>query len=102
MGYVSARTNFSYANEKSFANDDGFVSYTTNWNIFHSQFGVNIRQKKSSLRTGLLLSYGTTRSYKPDVNFDTPNESNLLLGNPVEAKAIHVVIGLLLSYIHNL
>ncbi len=102
MGYVSARTNFSYANEKSFANDDGYVSYTTNWDIFHSQLGVNIRQKKSSLRTGLLLSYGTTQTYRPDVNFDTPNESNLLLGNPVDAKATHVVIGLLLSYIHNI
>ena len=102
MGYVSVRTDFSYADEKSFADEDGYVSYTTNWNTYHAQIGANIRRPKFSFRPGLLLSYGSTRTYKPEVNFDTPTESNLLLGNPVEAKANHLVIGLLLSYIHNL
>lgn len=102
MGYVSARTDFSYADEKSFVDETGYVSYTTNWNTYHAQIGANIRRPKFSFRPGLLLSYGTTRTYKPEVNFDTPTESNLLLGNPVDAKATHVVVGLLLSYIHNL
>ncbi|MBD2751967.1 hypothetical protein [Spirosoma validum] len=102
MGYISARTDFSYADEKSFADEDGYISYTTNWNTYHAQLGANIRRPKFSFRPGLLLSYGTNRQYKPEINFDTPNESNLLLGNPVEAKANHLVIGLLLSYIHNL
>ena len=101
-GYVSVRTDFSYADEKSFADEDGYVSYTTNWNTYHAQIGANIRRPKFSFRPGLLLSYGTTNKYKPEVNFDTPNESNLLLGDPVNAKANHIVIGLLLSYIHNL
>ncbi|UFH55033.1 hypothetical protein [Spirosoma sp. KNUC1025] len=101
-GYVSVRTDFSYADEKSFVDDGGYVSYTTNWNTYHAQIGANIRRPKFSFRPGLLLSYGTTSKYKPEVNFDTPNESNLLLGDPVEAKANHLVIGLLLSYIHNL
>ena len=102
QGYVSVRTNFSYADEKSFADEDGYVSYTTNWNIFHAQVGANIRRPKFNFRPGLLLSYGTTSNYKPEINFDTPNESNLLLGNPVNARVNHVVVGLLLSYIHNL
>lgn len=102
MGYVSGRTNFSYANEKAFADEDGHPAYSTNWNLFHSQIGVNVRQKKNSLRAGLLVSYGTTRTYRPEVNFDTPNESNLLLGNPVDASVRHMAVGLLLSYIHNL
>lgn len=102
IGYVSLRTDFSYADEKSFTDDDGYVSYTTNWNTYHAQIGVNIRRPKSSFRPGLLLSYGTTSKFKPEVNFDTPNESNLLLGDPVDAKANHLIVGLLLSYIHNL
>ena len=102
MGYVSFRTDFSYADEKSFVDEDGYVSYTTNWNTYHAQIGANIRRTKFSFRHGLLLSYGSTKSYKPEVNFDTPNESNLLLGDPVAAKANHLIVGLLLSYIHNL
>ena len=102
QGYASVRTNFSYADEKSFADEDGYASYTTNWNIYHAQFGANIIRKKSSIRPGVLLSYGTTNKYRPEVNFDTPNESNQLLGNPVDARVNHVVVGLLLSYIHNL
>lgn len=102
MGYVSVRTDFSYAYEKSGVDDAGYVAYTTNWNTYHAQLGANIRRPKFSFRPGLLLSYGTTNKYKPEVNFDTPNESNVLLGNPVNAKANHFVVGLLLSYIHNL
>ena len=102
QGYASVRTNFSYADEKSFRDDDGYASYTTNWNIYHAQFGANILRKKSSIRPGLLLSYGTTSKYRPEVNFDTPNELNQLLGNPVDTKVNHLVIGFLLSYIHNL
>ena len=102
QGYASVRTNFSYADEKSFADEDGYASYSTNWNIYHAQFGANIIRKKSSIRPGVLLSYGTTSKYRPEVNFDTPNESNQLLGNPVDARVNHVVVGLLLSYIHNL
>jgi hypothetical protein len=101
-GYVSMRTNFSYADEKSFADEDGYVSYTTNWNTWHAQIGANIRRTKFSFRPGLLLSYGSTRAYKPEVNFDTPKDYNFLLGEPVNAKATHLVVGLLLSYIHNL
>ncbi len=102
QGYVSVRTDFSYADQKSFVSDDGHVSYTTNWNIFHAQIGANIRRPKFSFRPGLLLSYGTTKNYSPEVNFDTPNESNFLLGDPISARVNHVVVGFLLAYIHNL
>ena len=102
MGYVALRTDFSYADEKAFVDEDGYVSYTTNWDTYHAQIGANIRRPKFSFRPGLLLSYGTTNTYRSEVNFDTPNESNLLLGNPVAAKATHLVAGFLLSYIHNL
>ena len=102
MGYVSVRTDFSYADEKSFVDDEGYIAYTTNWNTYHAQIGANIRRPKFSFRPGLLLSYGTTNKYRPEVNFDTPNESNLLLGDPVYVKVNHFVVGLLLSYIHNL
>ena len=101
-GYVSVRTDFSYADEKSLIDEEGYAAYTTNWNSYHAQIGATVRRPKFSFRPGLLLSYGTTRSYRPEVNFDTPNESNLLLGNPVAASVNHVVVGLLLSYIHNL
>lgn len=102
QGYVSVRTDFSYADEKSFADDNGYTAYSTNFNLVHAQIGANIRRPKFSFRPGLMLSYGTTRNYKPEVNFDTPNESNFLLGDAVNARANHVVVGFLLSYIHNL
>ncbi|SFD07094.1 hypothetical protein [Spirosoma endophyticum] len=102
IGYISMRTDFSYTDKKSFVDDEGYVAYTTNWNTYHTQIGINIRRPKFSFRPGLLLSYGFTDKYRSEVNFDTPNESNVLLGNPVDAKVNHFVVGLLLSYIHNL
>lgn len=102
QGYVSVRTDFSYARREVDEEEAGYLVYRTNWNLYHGQFGVNIQKDKQSFRAGLLLTYGGDNRYRPEVNFDTPSEPNLLLGNPVDVRVRHVAAGLLLSYIHNL
>ncbi|MFT3935905.1 MAG: hypothetical protein QM726_19910 [Chitinophagaceae bacterium] len=101
-GFLSARTDFSYASDKLFANTDGYKVNTANWNLYHIQFGGNFKKRKFNLRSGLLLSYGSTKKYDQGINFDNPNEGNLLIGDIGKTKATRFSAGIMVAYIHNL
>jgi len=103
MGYLSFHTDFNNISKALYNPDDsGYRSNTGNYNIYHSQVGINVKKRKFNLRTGLLLSYGTTNKYLQTINFDNPNETNFLSGDPGYTKASQFSVGLMLSYIHNL
>jgi hypothetical protein len=102
MGYLSVRTDFSYADKSLFADDNGHGANTTNWGNMHVQFGVNVKKRKFNFRPGLLLTYGHTKKFSQPANFDNPNESNFLQGDMGLTSASHLSVGLLFSYIHNL
>lgn len=102
MGFFSLRTNFTYSDEKLFINPTGFAANTSDWNDYHSQIGINVKKRKFNLRAGLLFTYGKTNDYLQPINFDNPDENNILQGNPVRTKATHFSAGLMLGYIYNL
>ncbi|HLK30375.1 MAG TPA: hypothetical protein VKT28_17465 [Puia sp.] len=101
-GYISARTDFNYADTKLYGDNDGYPSNISDWNDYHFQIGANITKRKFNLRGGLLFTYGTTNKYMQYVNFDNPSELNVLSGVPHTTKASHFIAGFMLSYIHNL
>ncbi len=102
MGFFSLRTDFTYADNDLYTNGSGFTPNVTNWNIYHAQIGINVKKRKFNLRAGLLLSYGRTGKFLQPVNFDNPNEENVLEGNPILTKANSFSAGLMLAYIYNL
>lgn len=102
MGYLSLRTDFTYADPSLYKGDFGNTTNTSVWNNYYMQIGTNVKKRKFNLRTGLLLGYGSSNKYRQDVNYDHPDESNLLLGDPELTKATHFSLGVLFSYIHNL
>lgn len=96
--FLSLQTDRSYA----YSNDpDGFYAYATNFNTYHAQAGGNFKRKKLNLRAGFLLSYGTSPNYIQPVNFSTPNEDNLMLGEAQKVRGTYFSAGFLLAYIHN-
>ena len=99
-GYFGVRTDFTYYSADNLK--DGNQSMISQWDQYHSQIGVNVKRRKFNLRAGLLLTYGHTNKYEQPVNFDNPNEENLLLGDAHATKAGVWSAGLLLSYLHNL
>jgi hypothetical protein len=101
-GYVSGRTDFSYADKNLFADDDGHTVNTAYYNNYHGQIGANLKRRKFNLRMGLLLTYGHTTQYMQPYNFNTPHESNFLNGETVNSPATNFVVGLMFAYIHNL
>ncbi|HMO60962.1 MAG TPA: hypothetical protein PKC39_06160 [Ferruginibacter sp.] len=101
-GYCSIRTDFNYGGSQQFQNDDGFIGVTAAWNQYHLNLGANFRKRNFNLRAALLLSYGTTSNYKQRMNFDNPNEDNLLIGDLGITSARRMNTGLMLTYIHNL
>jgi hypothetical protein len=102
MGFFSLRTNFTYADEGLYTNSSGFTANSSAWNDYHSQIGINVKKRKFNFRAGLVFTYGTTNKYLQPINFDNPNEDNILQGNPVLTKATHFSAGLMLGYIYNL
>ena len=102
-GFISFRTDFSYSNSKydNSVYSPQFVAYISSWNQYHCQLGANFKKRKFNLRAGLLFTYGFTNNTSQSVNFDNPNEGNLLLGDVGPTKANHFTAGLSLSYIHN-
>lgn len=100
--FFSLRTDFTYADPKLFKDSDGYRSNISSWNIYHCQLGVNAKRKKFNLRTGLLISYGRSGKVPQGMNYDSPNESNLLLGEIGKTKGGMFSAGLMVSYIHNL
>ncbi len=101
-GFISLRTDFNYADKSLYGDNKSYIPNTANWNLYHCQLGVNMKQKKYNMRVGTLLSYGSTKHYLQQVNYDDPNESNFLLGTPGETKASRFSIGLMVSIVHNL
>lgn len=101
-GYISLRTDFCYADEDLFTDDRGFKVNTTQWNNYHLQTGVNMRKKRFNLRSGLILTHGRTSNFQQPINFEDPNEANLLQGTVGNTEAKHLTVGLLVSYILNL
>lgn len=100
--YCAVRSDMSYADRNVYTSLTGFEPYTGYWDNYHLTLGANFKQKKFNFRTGFLLAYGRTSTFPQDVNFDQPNEDNLLQGYPVNTKAHRFSAGFMLSYIHNL
>jgi hypothetical protein len=100
-GYLSLRSDFTWADDKKFSDEEGYIVNVSNFNNYHLQLGVNIRTKKNNLRVGLLAGYGRSKDYVQAINFDDPKESNLLIGEPGSTKATHFNIGVLIAYLYN-
>lgn len=100
--YGSLRTDFTYAKDSLYRDDDGFRVYTSSWNNYHLQFGANMTKRKFSIRSGCMITYGGRSHYRQEINFDQPNEANLLQGTLGTTRARHWLVGVLISYIHNL
>lgn len=98
-GYCSFRTDFNYADRKD---TDGFSPNTSTWDNYYCQLGVNVKRAKYNLRTGILLGYGHTSSYRQPINFDDPKESNLLSGTIGTVPATRITAALMIAFIHNL
>jgi len=100
--YCALRSDMSYADLREFKSLSGYEAFTAHWNNYHLALGANFKRQKFNFRTGFLLAYGRSGAYPQDVNFDHPDENNLLLGNPVTTVAHRFSAGFMLSYIHNL
>lgn len=102
-GFVSFRTDFNYSRPSLYKDEGaGYTANTGDWDLYHMQLGANFKKRKFNLRVGLLLAYGHTTKYPQVVNFDNPNEENVLNGDPHPTKATQLTAGLMFSYIHNL
>ena len=101
-GYCSVRTDFNYASDSLYADTDGYKVNTAAWNLYHAQLGANFKKRKFNLRAGMLLTYGSTKKYEQGINYDNPNEGNLLIGDLGKTKATRFAVGIMLAYIHNL
>lgn len=102
QGYAAARTDFTYTDVSRLSVPDGHMPYTSWWNNYNLQLGANIRKKRVEVRPCLLFTYGGMRQYPQPVNFDSPGESNFLLGTRSRSRASYFVAGFQLSYIHAL
>jgi len=100
-GYVSARTDFSYAVRSLFETSQGFTNYTSYWNNLHWQLGANLRKSSYNLRAGLLFAYGSTDQFPQPVNLDDPSDTNALLGTTGNTRARHFSLGLMFTFMHN-
>jgi hypothetical protein len=100
-GYVSARTDFSYAVRSLFETSQGFTNYTSYWNNLHWQLGANLRKSSYNLRAGLLFAYGSTDQFPQPVNLDNPSDTNALLGTTGNTRARHFSLGLMFTFMHN-
>lgn len=100
--YLAFRTDFTYFKPNHEEEFTGYYTNTSLWNNYHLQLGANIKRRKFNLRTGLLLSYGATKEYEQEVNFNTVLDQNAFIGNPQLIKANYFSVGLMLAYIHNL
>jgi hypothetical protein len=101
-GYCSIRTDYNYGGYQQYQNDDGYIGATAAWNQYHLNLGANFRKRNFNLRAALLLTHGTTGNYKQRVNYDNPNENNVLVGDIGLTRARRSNTGLMLTYIHNL
>ncbi|QJB37415.1 hypothetical protein HF324_05930 [Chitinophaga oryzae] len=98
-GFCSLRTDFNYG-ERTYT--DGTAPNTATWDNYYCQLGVNIKRSKYNLRTGLFLGYGRTGSYEQFINFDHPQENNLLTGERGMVPASRMTAAVMVAFIHNL
>lgn len=99
---ASLATNNTFIPKRPGEDDyNGQAPYVMTWNTYNCQLGGQFRRQRLHLRAGLLLSYGRTGKFLQPINFDTPNEDNLLMGDPVRVPASVFTAGLIVSYIHN-
>lgn len=98
--FTAFRTDQSFYSNKKFNDELGFAIHTSNWNIYHTQVGINIKRVRSHMRIGVDMAMGRNKNYEQILNFDDPNEENFLLGNTGFTKATYFSGSLLLSYIH--
>ncbi len=100
--YISLSSDYNYAGKDAPEANAGVNSNTSTWDLYHCQLGANIKRRKANLHAGVVLTYGAGSNYYQPVNFDNPNESNILRGEILAVKGSFFSAGLLLSYIHNL
>jgi len=100
-GFISARTDFTYAGKELIENNNGFNASSVNYDLYHLQAGANFKKRKFNLKAGLLLSYGRNKSLEQLVNFDDPSELNFLEGNKDNTIASKFSAGFMLAYVHN-
>ncbi|MCR8557732.1 hypothetical protein KXD93_08770 [Mucilaginibacter sp. BJC16-A38] len=101
-GFISARTDFTYYDQKKYKDDDGNISNISNYNIYHMQIGGNLKRRKFNLRTGLLFDYGHTSAYPQFADMTSANDGNFLQGDTHNVKATYFSVGLMFAYIYNL
>ena len=86
-GFLSLYTDFNNISQNAFNNDFiGTSPYTSYYDVYHCQTGINIKKRKFNFRAGLILAYGSTNKYMQTVNFDHPNEDNFLVGDMDELQ----------------
>jgi hypothetical protein len=100
--YLFVRTDFTYYDANKFSDDLGYLANTATWNQYHLQVSANLKKRKFNLRTGLILTYGSANNFEQAVSYDNAHEQNLILGLPHKTKANHILVGLMLSFVHNL
>lgn len=101
-GYFAFRTDNTFMDRERFFNLQGFVPYSCSWNIYHWELGINLKAAKYNLRAGFYISHGSGNQYTQEINFDDPNEDNLLQGNVHDVKGKYFSAGIMLSFVHNL
>ena len=99
--FSSFRTDLSFLDRNGFKDNTGIVPFTAYWDNYHLQLGINKRARNRNMRAGLFFIYGSTDKYEQVINFDDPNEPNVLQGNTHLVSASALTVGLILSYIQN-
>ncbi len=105
MLFFGGRTDFKNVRDGDYADNamgDGYRYNTSDWNLYHADFGLNVKKRKFNLRATLLLTYGTTKSYRQFTDFGHPLDTNFLDGEPGFTSARNLSAGVLFSYIHNI
>ena len=87
----SFRTDFSSHEPKS---DLGF----SDWDIYHVTFGGTYLGDKSDISLGLTYRFGRSDSFRQPVNFSSPAESGLLLGDRQNTRLSYDAIGIIFGF----
>ncbi|WP_224491279.1 outer membrane protein transport protein [Robertkochia flava] len=95
--YLSGRNDMSYFDKD--VNDRGGIKTTiSSWDIYHVTTGVTLKNERTSMSMGLLLSSGKDDSYEQRGNFGNPGENNLLTGTITITEANYFSAGILLGF----
>lgn len=100
MGYVSMRTDFSYANDERKSESIGIYPVVIDWNVYHVNTGVLVKRKSFDVSIGLQYSWGSSHDTVQFMNFDNPDERNFLHGYLHDIQATYRSFGLIVGYSH--